>query len=79
MSNFTVKDALAIVRPRAQAKHGSTFPGAAAMHDEARELWREEFASWKALEKLGLHAAAECAWARRTAAESLTLVFVAAL
>ena len=68
MSNFTVQDALAIVRPRAQAKHGSTFPGASAMHDEAFELWREEFAAWKALENLGLHAAAECAWALRTAA-----------
>ena len=79
MSKLSAQDALAIVRPRAQAKHGSTYPGAKAMHDEAFDLWQEEYAAWKALERLGFTEAAECAWARRTAAESLALVFVTAL
>ena len=79
MSTLTALDALAIVRPRAQAKHGRMFPGVNAMLDEARELWSEEKASWQALVNAKLYDAAKCAWARRTAAESLTRILVTAL
>jgi hypothetical protein len=55
------------------------FPGVQAMLDEARELWYEEQRSWQALINAKLYDAAECAWARRTAAESLTCILVTAL
>ena len=79
MPTLTAQDALRIVRPRARAKHGRSYPGSRAMFDEASELWNDEMAAWKALTNVGLDHAAECAWARRTAAESLTLILVAAL
>jgi len=79
MPTLTAQDALDIVRPRAQAKHGKMFPGVQAMLDEARELWYEEQRSWQALINAKLYDAAECAWARRTAAESLTCILVTAL
>lgn len=79
MPTLTAQDALAIVRPRAQAKHGKIYPGARAMFNEANELWSEERASWEALRNVKLYAAADCAWARRTAAESLTCILVTAL
>ena len=79
MPTLTAQDALAIVRPRARAKHGKSYPGSRAMFDEANELWDDEKAAWEALWAAGLYEAAECAWARRTAAESLTLILVTAL
>jgi hypothetical protein len=78
-SAITAQDALAIVRPRAQAKHGKFYPGARAMFDEAQDLWDEERASYRALVNVGLRDAAECAWVRRGAAESLCQILVTAL
>lgn len=78
-SVITAQDALAIVRPRAQAKHGKFYPGVEAMFDEARDLWDEERAAHRALVNAGLSAAAECAWARRGGAAALCQILVTAL
>ena len=49
------------------------------MFDEAQDLWDEERASYRALVNVGLRDAAECAWVRRGAAESLCQILVTAL
>ena len=43
------------------------------------ELWQDEWDSFHALNRMGLHAAAECAWQRRCAAAEAYLFLAAAM
>jgi hypothetical protein len=72
-------DALAVVRSRAQAATGRTYPGFHPSMKAAQDLWMDEFRTWEALADKGFKAAAACAWARRTAAMELHAILMAAI
>jgi hypothetical protein len=79
MTTLTAIDALPVVRARAEAATGNNFPGALALYCHATKAWDDEYDSYKALNDRGLHDAARCAFARRTAFSELASILVRAL
>ena len=74
-------DALMMIKDRVDSEEFEGLPTSRrnGLWNAAMDLWKAEFESYRALQALGFHHAAECAWQRRGAASELTQILTACL